>query len=564
MIKHVKLIATHKELFGDIVPRKDIINLIKRAPLLSSFILLSQISTDDFEEEELKQLFKEMFLDHVNIMLNHNCFQNEIGDRLRVELQTRFDRTIKNNVIFSSQSILQLWKWLLAYGDMSKINDFQEMPFSVYAILYKSLLVNDYLYSGNGEINEELFAEVFSNAVFNSNENIFNTLCRTLLIYTEIAKDKELYDEKEYLDINYDFMSVHGYSIKDYISVIFALMAAFLKPKKLGEQWLQDIDDMFKDTKLKDTARDIVSSLTTDFNTISKWAKAELDSTWNFIEFSKKPFLKVGGNQFLPFSMKLVYEQLFMSLFHKVRHCYDEKDKSFLTFYGKPFERYTQQIAEHATTQSKLPYKFINEFRYGNGNSKHSPDILIRLGDKLLAIEVKSYRLTLPSISQANPDSIKRDKNKMIISPLKQLHNRIKELKQENHWSVEGVKDIYLMAVTQGYFPTLKFYETDIRNEIEGYLSIPVKGFYHLDIEEFENLCQVIERRRPIFRVLDNKNQEANRYLSFGNFLHHNGYHVKHNKIFKDKFDGYIDEIGEKFFEDFVYKRKVIEKRKQR
>ncbi|MDA2180096.1 NERD domain-containing protein [Bacillus cereus] len=563
MLKHTKIMATHGELFGSVLPRRDIINLIERMPLLSSFILLSQISTDNFREEELKGLFKEMYIDKINSALRmRGNLPNEIKRAAYGESLKNFNEAIQKNVVFSPQSILQLWKWVLAFGDANKMEDFQQNPHSIYSLFYLSLLVNDYLYTGKDEVNEELYAELFSNAVFNHRENIFNTLCRTMLIYTEIAMDKSLYHQNEYLDINKDFYESFGYSIKEYISVIYALMAAFLKPKKLGEEWVHDIDVMFKDTRFRDTAKDVVSSLMTDFNSISKWAQEELDSTWNFIEFSKKPFLQVDESRFLPFSMKLVYEQLFVNLFHKVRHCYDEADRSFLDFYGKPFEKYVQRIAEHASSQSKLPYKFIDEFRYGKDMSKHSPDILIRLENKLLAIEVKSYRLTLPSITQADTKSIKRDTNRMIIAPIKQLHARIKELQQENHCSVDGVNEIYLMVVTQGHYPTMEFYETEIEKEIMNSMSIPIKGYYHVDIEEFESICQVIERRRPIFRVLDNKYRIENRYQSFKTFFICNGYHLKRSRIFSEKFDQYIDEIGTLFFEDFIQKRKEKEKRK--
>ncbi|PES78292.1 hypothetical protein CN504_22730 [Bacillus anthracis] len=561
MLNHVKVLATYQELFMDKLPREVVIEHIEKMPLLSSFILLSQISTDNVDESILKQLYKEMYIDKLNKQLqNVKTASNKQKQDVYNKLITNFEKAVQKNVVFSHQSILQLWKWLLAFGDINKVQRFQEKPGSIYLTLYLSLAINDYLYTSPVEINEELYAELFSNAVFNSKDHTFNTLCRTMLIYTEIAMNKELYYENEYLDINQDFYNLYGYSIKEYISVIFVLTSVFMKPKKLGEEWIRNIDELFAETKLETVAKEVLLSLMTDFNSISKWAKEELDSSWNFLELSKKPLLQIDEKRFFPFSMKLVYEQLFVNLFHKVRHCYEEKDRSFLTFYGKPFEKYAQQLAEHATNQSKLHYTFIDEFRYGKGKSKHSPDILIKLGDKLLAIEVKSYRLTLPSISQANIDSINYDTKKMIIDPIKQLHNRVRELREEKHPSVDGVNEIYLMVVTQGHFPTMEYYETKIEKEIIEHIEIPIKGFYHLDIEEFENFCQVMERRRPIFRVLDNKNHKTNRYQSFNTFFIYNGYHLKHNKLFNEKFEHYIDEIGTAFFEDFVQRRKKKKK----
>ncbi|PGM61811.1 hypothetical protein CN952_29185 [Bacillus cereus] len=53
----------------------------------------------------------------------------------------------------------------------------------------------------------------------------------------------------------------------------------------------------------------------------------------------------------------------------------------------------------------------------------------------------------------------------MVIAPIKQLHARIKELQQENHSSVDGVDEIYIMVVTQGHYPTMEFYETEVMKE---------------------------------------------------------------------------------------------------
>ncbi|WP_197477126.1 hypothetical protein [Paenibacillus glucanolyticus] len=51
-------------------------------------------------------------------------------------------------------------------------------------------------------------------------------------------------------------------------------------------------------------------------------------------------------------------------------------------------------------------------------------------------------------------ESIENDTARMVIQPLTQLHDRLKELKEMNHDILQGVDEIYLMAVTLGEFPT--------------------------------------------------------------------------------------------------------------
>ncbi|SMQ77479.1 hypothetical protein SAMN05444673_2807 [Bacillus sp. OV166] len=550
MLKHVKVIATNEEILGNKKPKAEIQELIFRLPLLSIFVLLSQISSNEVDENVLKKEFKETYIGLLNKQFDGNPPPKVVSERVYTTLLDKFNKTLEN-ALFPQQSILQLWKWVLAYGDPEKIDLYQENG-CLTQICYLALLVNDHLDQPNQRVsNEQLYAYLFSNTVFNNEDNLFTTIARTVMIYSDIAKNKELYNNKEFLDINEDFYRVNGYKIKEYIAVIYSLIVVFLKPKDLGLNWTQHKEEMLSHTKLAPLAREIINSIIVDYETISKWAKQELDSIWDFTEFRKKPLLLLENEQFLPFSLKLLNEQLFNGLFHKVRHIYPDKDTRFLSFFGKPFEKYTQILLRESINQSKLPYVFLPEFTYGKAGVKHSPDIMLRLNNKLLAIEVKSYRVSLPSAAEANVESIKKDTNKMIIAPLKQVHDRVNELRELGHESLKGIDEIYLMVVNQGYFPTLKPYEGIIQENLSSHFSVPIKGYYHLDIEEFEMLCMLIERKRPIFNMLNNKSLETNRYLPFKVFLKENSYHLKKNTIHKNQFIKIIDEIGNMLFDDF-------------
>ncbi|SEM52801.1 Nuclease-related domain-containing protein [Mesobacillus persicus] len=553
MNKNIKVIACYSEIMGNKMPKEDIIKLIKRVPLLSSFILLSQISSDGIDETRIKGAFKELYEKFAVGILNNKSLPSNLREQVYKNVITKFNHEVENNVVFSQQSILNLWKWLLAYGDVNNINLLQEKTASLSAITYLALATNDYLDNENRQTTEELHSEVFSNAFFNHQENTYNTLARTILIYTEIAMNKALYHENEFLDINHDFFNAFGYSIKEHIGLIFGLIACFYKPRELGSRWLQNPEVLLANLKFKDQAKDMLSSLTTNFKSISIWSKQKLDSKWDFMEFKKTPLIKLEDDQFMPFSLKLLYEHLFMGLYHKIRHIYPEDDSSFLTFYGKPFERYAQNLAQNSVNESKLPYSVITEFRYKK--TKDSPDIMIRLNNKLLVIEVKSYRLTLSSITEAKESSINRDMEKMVISPLKQTHDRIKELIEIDHETVKGVEEYYLVVVNQGHFPTIPLFESRITQELESYFDTPINGYYHLDIEEFEMLCSLMEKRRPIFKVLDNKNGEKNKLLPFKTFLYNNSYHVMKNKSLVDKFDQIVQELGTIWFEHFSENR---------
>ncbi|QEO60777.1 NERD domain-containing protein [Bacillus altitudinis] len=544
MIKHFANLATYSDLFGTKKTREEIIELIRNLPLLSSFILLSQISTGVYKDEELKNHLVKNCYNHLNHSFKNNPPPSFVSEKVYSHFLDKID-ILKRNFVFSPQSILTLWKWILAYGDKSKFNDLQSGVNGLSTLSFLTLMTNDYLTKDKFS-KEELNAEIFSNMVFNNQENILNAISRAVIIYTEIAIDRELFSENEFVDINSDFFDKYGFTIKEHISIIFGLLAAFMQPKDLGEKWLQNIDEIFSQSRLQDLSKEILTALTIDFDSISTWAKNKIDSFWDYQELKIKPLLMVNEKQFLTFSTKLLQEQVFTGLYHKVRHIYPENDKRFMDFYGKPFEKYAQNLVKDALKQTKLKYKFINEFRYKG--TKDSPDIMIRLGDKLLAIEVKSYRLLLSSITDANIETINNDTNKLIINPLKQVHDRVKELIELDHCSVKGINEIYLMVVTQGNYPTLKPYEDLIEGRISKHFSLDVKSYFHLDIEEFEMLCLLLSRKRPIFKVLNNKDQH--KYHSFKNFVFNNSYHIKRLPMLDKEFQKAIAEIQSILFGD--------------
>jgi hypothetical protein len=107
------------------------------------------------------------------------------------------------------------------------------------------------------------------------------------------------------------------------------------------------------------------------------------------------------------------------------------------------------------------------------------------------------------------------------------------------------------MVVTQGHVPTFPYYEDKINKDLEQCFQMDNTKIFHLDIEEFEYLCYLIGKRKPIFRILDNKLLNRNKYLSFKTFLYENSYHinVKKNNTFLDAFTKAKNEINTMLFD---------------
>ncbi|MGO4275155.1 hypothetical protein AB4Z22_35875, partial [Paenibacillus sp. TAF58] len=138
------------------------------------------------------------------------------------------------------------------------------------------------------------------------------------------------------------------------------------------------------------------------------------------------------------------------------------------------------------------------------------------------------------------------------------LHNRIKELKERGHEALQGIDEIYLMSVTFGEFPTLTPFEEEIRLIVEKSFEIPIKAYYHVDIEEFEMFAEIFSRKsaKPLFKYLDNKKKHSN-HLPFKNFLFSSSLKPKRLGYIAKKFKKHIDEISGIIFNDPEFDNRI-------
>ncbi|MGI8383184.1 hypothetical protein [Robertmurraya sp. P23] len=525
-LENVGVYATYKEVFGTIYKEERLIDLLSEAPLGGVINILSQLNSIPVNNKQIRADF--------------NNFLIQSSNNLK-PINNRF-------VLFSKQGLLSVWKWVLTYCDESKIDQEIHVSTGCNFVLYINLIISDYLHNKK-TTKDTLKYEMFTNAVFNTHKDVLSSLVRASVMFDDISKQKELFYEKEYLDLNYFFKQKYGYSIKEYLSVIFCIFAGYTKDQfEFSNNWIRNLD-YFTVLKKPEIAHNVLNELSISLNDAKEWSKKTLKEPWEFTKFRQKPLLKLNDGRFLPISVDLLHEQIFNELYFKIRHAFPGKSTQVISFFGRCFEKYMEVITEFAVKESTLDYKFIPEFSYGLKNSKRSPDIIIKLGNKLLAIEAKVHRLKMDSIIGNSNDAIDTDIHRMAISPINQLSKRVKELIDINHPVIDGADEIYLMSVTFGDFPTLPPFEKEIKEKVEKNFSIPVKGHYHLNIEEYEILCELLSRKNasPIFKYLDNYLKVD---LPFKNFVLKSHLHPKRLKYIKEKFDQQTYELTHFLFEE--------------
>ncbi|WP_145047838.1 nuclease-related domain-containing protein [Paenibacillus xylanexedens] len=520
----VEIFATYSDLFGVKYEKERLQGIIHDLPLGGMINVLSKLSGDEINEKNIRAEFITFLRD--NITNSEFIIQKVEGMKLH-----------------TPQGFLTLWKWFLSYGDWNKLDDFfHETNRSISTNLYLHLIVGDYLYEKNNEDDEDkILYEMFSNLNFNSHEDIASALSRACVIYDEIAKNEDNFSDREYMDINEAFQEKYNYSIKEYLACLFSIFSSFemakndmTKSSALGIDYFRQFIDHVK-------IDIIIDELSVDTDTAKKWATENIENSWNYQLFKEKPLIKLDNGYYLPFSLKLLRQQIFSQFFFKIRECFPRDNEQIISFIGRCFEKYVDLITDEALSLSHIDYKPIPEFTFGNNRS---PDYMIRLGKKLLAVEVKNRRLKLDSIINRNQETIHSDMKNMIESPILQVYKCVKKLIERNHSSVAGIEEIYLVVVTQGSIATLPNFMKDIEERVFEGVEIPVKSIHHFDIQEYENMLAIIGKRgaRPIFRILDNKTKLAP-YISFNNYLYKSFYSKKRLPLINQKFNQYTDEF---------------------
>ncbi|MBQ4899342.1 hypothetical protein KB559_10885 [Paenibacillus sp. Marseille-P2973] len=521
---------TFGNLFGYKLPQETLKLYIQKVPLGGVLNVLSQITALPLDNKKTKISFMKFLEDMFP------------GQYIK-------EPKIQSDVIYSKQGLLAVWKWLLAHGNLEHLEKEVIIENGINIVLFFNLIVSDYLNDSRINANNIKY-ELFANAVFNTEPELGSSLARSMLIFDEISKDPENFHSNDYIDIHTPFRQAYGYSIKEYLSVIFALFAGFSKRENDGvsQNWAKP-SDYFQNSPLAAIAELIIDELSMNFEEAREWSLLTIDQPWNYTKFRQKPILKLANGIFFPIDLQFLQEKVFSELYFKIRSTFPANNTQVISFYGKCFEKYVEKLAEHSASESKLPYRFVPEFQY-DSNSKRSPDALIRLNNSMLAIEAKVYRLKMDSLIGGidSSDVIEEDIERMAIKPIKQLHDRVSELIDRNHDAFVGVEKLYFISVTFGEFPTLKPFELQIDEALQEVFQIPIAYHFHLDIEEFELLMELISRAnaKPVFKILENKNtEELTKYMPFKNYLFRGSFRPKRSTFIQNQLNSILEEFSE-------------------
>ncbi|WP_339218912.1 hypothetical protein [Paenibacillus sp. FSL H8-0332] len=523
----VSVYATHSFLYGNgKIDKKEIISEIKRLNLNVALKTLSLLCC----------------LPENDISIRNNYYNYLFANGREISwIKAKLD----DKDLMSKQVLFSLWKWLLVYGNSDNNEEnLQNIDYNteMVRIITFGLTVADYLTNDT-----DIFTEydTIPNFNFNSSINVRSSAARSAYLFLDLAEDKRLYKHKEYMEIHVDFESYYGFSIREFLSFLLGLIGTYNKDiKKEGGFLVIDLRRTL--VEIKDTKKyKILELLTSTLLEAKEWAKGTIEEPWNYIKFQENPLIKINDNHLIPLSNKFLLENLEVELINKISKIYS--GEKFFSFFGRIFEQYVIQFFEKSVELSKVKYELFHEFKYKiDGNKRASPDIHLKLGNKLLVIDAKKYVLRKKSYINAYEKSIKEDYKKIIVDSAMQINKRLFDLKSINHEMMNGVQEIYMLAVTYGNIPKINSMDLELEQEIRNAAEVPFVMFAQIDISEFEQLCSLLCRRRPIFRFLD-KYQKMKPRTSFNNYLYLNKIPIHQMSFVKESFEKNLEKLESVF-----------------
>ncbi|MDF1617988.1 hypothetical protein [Petrocella sp. FN5] len=436
-----------------------------------------------------------------------------------------------NNVLICKQGIYYLAKWALIYSDNLSDDYLRIDPTMLNNILHLICMLNDYL--PNEEV--EALSYIYKNMKFNSKRFVYNEILRSFYIYTEIATDIELFEDNEYIDFNNDFVVKYSYTIKEYLASVFnlyTLHSTLAKESVFGN----DIDNLLKNVKNPDVMRTIISDYIGNRNEYTDWAQDTLDNSWNYVKFMEKPLFSLTDNRFLSLSEELISNLIFEGLYHKIRHIYPDDDTRIIAFLGRPFELYISELCKEAACNSDLEH--IDEFIYGDNNEKSSDSYIIS-GGKLVIIEAKAIRPHFSALIENSDDSLFKQVRRLYIKPINQAINAYNNINATTFKSFfSEVTDIYIISVTlesiQPFNDIISFASRELDD------SLAIRGFFNMNVEEFEALCSLMNSDYDIYNILDDYMESG---IPFANYLYSEGIYSERLDFLIDTFNKVTEEI---------------------
>lgn len=429
-------------------------------------------------------------------------------------------RCKKNTHNLSLQMLLNLLKFVIAYGDSSTLNERDyEITLSDYKTIIDLQMVvtesYDHFYENMSEDEKAYF--IYANYHINYDRCVANSIIRNYYMFEKLAVSAENFDDdvkKEWRDYPSDFLKEYAFTILDYISVMFYELITYYNDVQglFCSSFWRSVDKIYGNTKIHEISKKILNRVSASPGEIKDWATARLESPWDFSFFYSKPFIKCG-NEHIAVSDLTSQNCFSENIYWLIRDCYPKKDSRCMSFYGRLHEKYIQALTCDAVKKNQR-IKYIPEFSCKSGNK--SSDAYIQIDDNLIIVECKGFSVLLDTIIKG--EKIDKNNEKLFINPILQADERFFEIVNDDD-KFKDINQTYIISVTMDNVNAVPQYYNEIYKEIEyKKKSHLTKYVFNFNVEEYERLMYYIENNADVVSILK-EYYDTEKLLPFTSYL---------------------------------------------
>lgn len=407
--------------------------------------------------------------------------------------------------IVSLQMLLLLLKNIIHYGNYQTLD---EVEYKITQEDYKQIIKLQLIVLENVDNRcLEKFDEnhfIYSSYHLYSRRSVACEFLRMYYILEKISRDKDAFGDakNEYRDYYTDFENKYGFTPIEYSALLFGELDEYCLNRNslsYASSW-RNIEKRYCKIGDKDLITKIINTLGQSIHEYSDWVAKSIDKEWDFSKFFEFPFFIDQNNNYISICDITLKNAFFEKIFWLIRDCYDKEDSRSMSFFGRLFEKYVQDLTQSA---AKDDYKYIAEFSYRKSRSeKKSSDAYILNNSNLLVVEAKGFSVFCDCM--AKNEKIERNNKKLFIDPILQADSRLNEITKEGI-QFENIEDAYIISVTMDNISAVPGYYDQIHEVINNKKICKKTRFYfNFSIEEYEMLMYLLEQGEDIFNLLRN------------------------------------------------------------
>lgn len=367
-------------------------------------------------------------------------------------------------------------------------------------------------------------------------ESVWELIPRALLMYEEANR---LVSDKQH-DIERDFEEAFSLSVRDYLTLGFALYAQFISdpvffPLGGWHTEIPSLRDLLKTDKKEALLRLVCADAGRfrSVNSILAQSESKTDS-YDFNSLFMYPVIDLGSGKCVSPVMDLLAIRLYDAPYYELANLAEGAGKrnSFRAFFGKIFHEYTGMLLREAFGSSAVSPEF-------GPNPPGPVDWAVFHDECGVLIECRASELSLPARYSADETVLQKDLQRIVIETVDKLERKRSmiegsTLKPANvaHWHL-------LMVVKEPLLPV-----PHIRALIDAGLSQPVR--YHLmSTDDLEQLL-ALHGTEGVCRILVEKEADSHIDEDFRTFFssHRTDYAFRRNPLIERTYDQYFAELA--------------------